>query len=99
MQIWLLWLMGKSYHSSLLHSFILKLFFKVTFDRNYLLTIIQSRFRKEVSTRKVKSSSNFVGMLLQDCPLPTPSHGHVVLCDPAPVLFYQVRIKFDFIFI
>lgn len=34
--------------------------------------------------------SQFVGLLLDAIQLPFPSHGHVVLARPAPVLFYPV---------
>ncbi|KAI9665148.1 MAG: Squalene epoxidase [Alyxoria varia] len=36
------------------------------------------------------SKSKFYGLELQDCPLPSPYHGHVVLSDQAPVLLYQI---------
>lgn len=29
-------------------------------------------------------------MVLTDCQLPNPNHGHVVLADPSPILLYQV---------
>ena len=34
--------------------------------------------------------SQFIGLILNNCQLPFPNHGHVVLADPAPILFYQI---------
>lgn len=34
--------------------------------------------------------SYFVGLLLEDCELPYANHGHVVLADPSPILFYRI---------
>ncbi|KAJ3390924.1 Squalene epoxidase [Entophlyctis sp. JEL0112] len=49
-----------------------------------------SKFRKEVNNKPVKVSSTFVGLILKDCKLPNPNHGHVVLAQPSPVLLYQI---------
>lgn len=34
--------------------------------------------------------SHFVGLVLENCELPYPNHGHVVLADPSPILFYPI---------
>lgn len=34
--------------------------------------------------------SCFVGLVLEDCELPFANHGHVILADPSPILFYQI---------
>lgn len=34
--------------------------------------------------------SQFYGLILRDLELPFPSHGHVVLAEPSPVLFYPI---------
>lgn len=34
--------------------------------------------------------SCFVGLVLENCELPYENHGHVVLADPSPVLFYPI---------
>lgn len=34
--------------------------------------------------------SCFVGLVLENCELPYANHGHVVLADPSPVLFYPI---------
>ena len=34
--------------------------------------------------------SCFVGLLLEDSKLPFADHGHVVLADPSPILFYRI---------
>lgn len=50
-----------------------------------------SRLRKKVNpAAEFRVSSHFVGLVLQHCDLPFPQHGHVVLIDPAPVLFYPI---------
>lgn len=38
----------------------------------------------------IEVASRFVGLLLRAGSLPYPAHGHVVLADPSPVLFYPV---------
>lgn len=38
------------------------------------------------------STSDFVGLILEKADLPYPNHGHVVLGDPSPVLFYPVSV-------
>ncbi|KAK5137888.1 hypothetical protein LTR08_006657 [Meristemomyces frigidus] len=58
------------------------------------LTIIAdgyaSKFRKEFRTDLPVAKSKFWGLELVDAKLPMPNHGHVVLGDGAPVLFYQI---------
>lgn len=39
---------------------------------------------------QVDIPSCFVGLVLENCELPYPSHGHVVLADPSPVLLYPI---------
>lgn len=34
--------------------------------------------------------SCFVALLLENCELPYANHGHVVLADPSPILFYPI---------
>lgn len=34
--------------------------------------------------------SFFVGLVLENCQLPHPNHGHVILADPSPILFYPI---------
>ena len=34
--------------------------------------------------------SCFVGLVLENCQLPHENHGHVVLGDPSPILFYRI---------
>lgn len=60
------------------------------------LTIVSdgyaSTFRADMSTtaRTPTSKSKFFALELIDCPLPSPSHGHVILGAGAPVLLYQI---------
>jgi squalene monooxygenase len=50
-----------------------------------------STLRKSlVPDPKIELPSFFVGLLLHDCVLPYPNHGHVVLADPSPILFYPI---------
>jgi len=35
-------------------------------------------------------TSTFVGMIIRGCQLPYQSHGHVFLCNPAPILMYRI---------
>ena len=34
--------------------------------------------------------SCFVGLILENCQLPFENHGHVILADPSPILFYPI---------
>lgn len=52
-------------------------FFK--FRALYLLYLLQ-----------VDVPSCFVGLVLENCQLPFANHGHVVLGDPSPILFYPI---------
>ncbi|KAJ3127979.1 Squalene epoxidase, partial [Physocladia obscura] len=49
-----------------------------------------SKFRKEVNNKPVTVKSSFVGLILEDCKLPNPNHGHVILAEPSPILLYQI---------
>ncbi|KAF2072119.1 hypothetical protein CYY_006564 [Polysphondylium violaceum] len=35
-------------------------------------------------------TSTFVGLVIRGCQLPFQSHGHVFLCNPAPILMYRI---------
>lgn len=39
---------------------------------------------------QVEVPSCFVGLVLENCELPCANHGHVILGDPSPVLFYPI---------
>ena len=50
-----------------------------------------SNLRKKASADyKVDVYSKFYGLVLQTKNLPFPNHGHVIMADPAPVLFYPI---------
>ncbi|WOK95590.1 squalene monooxygenase-like [Canna indica] len=49
-----------------------------------------SNLRKSLCTPKVDIPSSFVGLVLENCKLPFPNHGHVILADPSPILFYPI---------
>ncbi|ESR66416.1 Squalene monooxygenase [Citrus sinensis] len=49
-----------------------------------------SNLRRSLCNPKVEIPSCFVGMVLENCQLPVPNHGHVVLADPSPILFYPI---------
>ncbi|KAK6159171.1 hypothetical protein DH2020_006485 [Rehmannia glutinosa] len=38
----------------------------------------------------VEIPSCFVGLILENCELPYANHGHVILGDPSPILFYPI---------
>ncbi|XP_058080490.1 squalene monooxygenase SE1-like [Magnolia sinica] len=49
-----------------------------------------SNLRRTLCSPKVDVPSCFVGLVLENCELPYPNHGHVVLADPSPILFYPI---------
>ncbi|KAJ6839209.1 squalene monooxygenase-like [Iris pallida] len=49
-----------------------------------------SNLRRSLCSPKVDVPSCFVGLILENCQLPFPNHGHVVLADPSPILLYQI---------
>lgn len=62
---------------------------------------IFSGFRAQLSDSPKQISSYFLGMVLKDCELPFPGHGHVIAAEPSPVLCYpisssEVRVLIDF---
>jgi squalene monooxygenase len=49
-----------------------------------------SNLRRSLCNPKVEVPSCFVGLLLENCDLPYINHGHVILADPSPILFYKI---------
>ncbi|KAH7575468.1 hypothetical protein JRO89_XS02G0118100 [Xanthoceras sorbifolium] len=49
-----------------------------------------SNLRRSLCNSKVDIPSCFVGLVLENCKLPYANHGHVVLTDPSPILFYPI---------
>nr|AUD09558.1 squalene epoxidase 1 [Ononis spinosa] len=49
-----------------------------------------SNLRRNLCNPKVEVPSCFVGLVLENCELPCANHGHVILGDPSPVLFYPI---------
>ncbi|KAJ8430307.1 hypothetical protein Cgig2_024739 [Carnegiea gigantea] len=49
-----------------------------------------SNLRRSLCSPKVEVPSHFVGLVLENCQLPFPNHGHVILADPSPILFYPI---------
>ncbi|KAL8482090.1 hypothetical protein ACS0TY_028294 [Phlomoides rotata] len=49
-----------------------------------------SNLRRSLCTPKVEVPSCFVGLVLENCQLPFANHGHVILADPSPILFYPI---------
>lgn len=49
-----------------------------------------SNLRRSLCNPKVDVPSHFVGLLLENCDLPYSNHGHVILGDPSPILFYPI---------
>ncbi|KAJ3399997.1 Squalene epoxidase, partial [Chytridiales sp. JEL 0842] len=52
-----------------------------------------SKFRKQYLPKEPIVKSHFVGFVLEDCDLPYPNHGHVVLAEPSPILLYQIGTR------
>lgn len=61
------------------------------------LTIVtdgpMSRFREQFSDPVKKVSGYFLGLLLKNCALPIPNHGHLVMGDHPPFVIYPVTSK------
>lgn len=60
-----------------------------------------SHFRTALSKNEKSVTSFFIGLILKNCQLPYPNHGHVFLSGPTPFLCYpisstEVRILIDF---
>ncbi|KAL9378697.1 hypothetical protein Peur_030032 [Populus x canadensis] len=49
-----------------------------------------SNLRRSLCNPKVDVPSCFVGLILENCKLPFENHGHVILADPSPILFYPI---------
>ncbi|XP_020535089.1 squalene epoxidase 3 isoform X1 [Jatropha curcas] len=49
-----------------------------------------SNLRRSLCNSKVDIPSCFVALVLENCNLPFENHGHVVLADPSPILFYRI---------
>ncbi|KAK1269984.1 hypothetical protein QJS04_geneDACA022091 [Acorus gramineus] len=49
-----------------------------------------SNLRKSLCYLNVDVPSYFVGLVLKNCELPYPNHGHVILANPSPILFYPI---------
>ncbi|CAI0393534.1 unnamed protein product [Linum tenue] len=49
-----------------------------------------SNLRRSLCNPKVDVPSCFVGLVLENCDLPCANHGHVILGDPSPILFYPI---------
>ncbi|KAI5411170.1 hypothetical protein KIW84_056348 [Lathyrus oleraceus] len=49
-----------------------------------------SNLRHSLCNPKVEVPSHFVGLILENCNLPYENHGHVILGDTSPILFYPI---------
>ncbi|CAI8618027.1 unnamed protein product [Vicia faba] len=49
-----------------------------------------SNLRRALCNPKVEVPSHFVGLVLENCNLPYENHGHVILGNPSPILFYPI---------
>lgn len=49
-----------------------------------------SNLRRSLCKPQVDVPSCFVGLVLENCELPYPNHGHVILANPSPILFYPI---------
>ncbi len=62
---------------------------------------IFSTFRNTLSVPNKSVTGFFLGLILKDCQLPYPNHGHVIIAESSPILMYPVsstetRILVDF---
>ncbi len=60
-----------------------------------------SNFRAHLSNNEKTVTSYFIGLILRDCEMPFPQHGHVFLSGPTPFICYpissnEVRLLIDF---
>ncbi|MDO9164266.1 MAG: FAD-dependent monooxygenase [Methylococcaceae bacterium] len=60
-----------------------------------------SNFRADLSNNEKTVTSYFIGVILQNCDMPFPKHGHVFLSGPTPFICYpisnnEVRLLIDF---
>ena len=60
-----------------------------------------SNFRGDLSHNKKIVTSYFIGLVLKDCEMPFPKHGHVFLSGPTPFICYpisshEIRLLIDF---
>ena len=60
-----------------------------------------SNFRESLSNNEKTVTSYFIGLILKDCEMPFPRHGHVFLSGPTPFICYpistnEVRLLIDF---
>ncbi|XP_074338828.1 squalene monooxygenase SE1-like [Apium graveolens] len=49
-----------------------------------------SNLRRSLCNPRVEVPSCFVALILKDCELPYPNHGHVLLANPSPILLYRI---------
>ncbi|WRX10020.1 Squalene epoxidase - like 2 [Theobroma cacao] len=49
-----------------------------------------SNLRRSLCNPQVDIPSCFVALVLENCQLPYANHGHVILADPSPILFYPI---------
>lgn len=58
------------------------------------LTIVSdgalSIFRKDFTSSEKKITGYFLGLVLENCDLPYPNHGHVIMSGNSPVLLYPI---------
>ncbi|MGR8951162.1 MAG: FAD-dependent monooxygenase [Gammaproteobacteria bacterium] len=60
-----------------------------------------SHFRDHLSNNEKTVTSYFIGLILKNCEMPFPNHGHVFLSGPTPFICYpissfEVRLLIDF---
>ncbi|KAL3685737.1 hypothetical protein R1sor_003759 [Riccia sorocarpa] len=64
--------------------------FKVQAPLTFVCDGCFSNLRRNLCDPQVDVPSCFVGLVLEKCELPHAKHGHVVLADPSPILFYPI---------
>ncbi|MGB1316455.1 MAG: FAD-dependent monooxygenase [Chitinophagales bacterium] len=79
----------------------LELEFNLEADLTIISDGFYSRFRQDFSNPEKEITSHFIGIVLKNCDLPFPNHGHVLMTSDTPSVCYpisssEVRILVDF---
>jgi len=59
------------------------------------------RLTKDLTKAKIDTKGFMLGLILENCELPYPNHGHVIIAKPGPILAYpvtsnKIRVLIDF---
>lgn len=54
------------------------------------IIVLNRKYSWSLLFLQVDIPSCFIGLVLENCQLPYANHGHVILADPSPILFYPI---------